>query len=105
MSREQNPGETRLQRIERYERIYQRIQEATAGLEKAFAAWADLRPEMEELEKYYTGERWKQDFAADEAGELPKDLKRGVLSEDGIYNLITDQARWMRLLPEGEDGP
>ena len=28
--------------------------------------------------------------AADEAGLLPKDLKRGVLSEDGIYNLLEE---------------
>jgi hypothetical protein len=33
---------------------------------------------------------WKQDFAADEAGKLPSDLKRGVLSEDGIWNLLSD---------------
>ena len=31
-----------------------------------------------------------EDFAADEAGNLPPDLKRGVLSEDGIWNLLSD---------------
>ena len=30
------------------------------------------------------------DFEADEAGLLPPDLKRGFLSEDGIYNLLGD---------------
>ena len=29
-------------------------------------------------------------FADDEAGLLPADLKRGVLSEDGIWNLLVD---------------
>ena len=43
-----------------------------------------------ELSKYYGSELWKQDFAADEAGNLPPDLKRGVLSEDGIWNLLFD---------------
>jgi hypothetical protein len=33
---------------------------------------------------------WKLDYAADEAGKLPPDLKRGVLSEDGIWNLLSD---------------
>ena len=33
-------------------------------------------------------EAWKKDFAADEAGLLPQGLKRGVLSEDGIYNIL-----------------
>ena len=40
------------------------------------------------LESYYGSEAWKQDFADDEAGLLPKDLPRGVLSEDGIYNAL-----------------
>ena len=39
---------------------------------------------------YYGSELWKLDFAADEAGKLPPDLKRGVLSEDGIWNLLSD---------------
>ena len=43
---------------------------------------------MKELESYYLSDEWKQDFSDDEAGLLPPDLKRGVLSEDGIYNLI-----------------
>ena len=29
-----------------------------------------------------------KDFELDEEGKLPADLKRGVLSEDGIYNLL-----------------
>lgn len=41
------------------------------------------------LETYYTGPLWKKDFADDEAGLLPKSLKRGVLSEDGISDLLT----------------
>ena len=41
------------------------------------------------LSKYYASDEWKQDFADDEAGLLPKDLKRGVLSEDGIWNVLS----------------
>ena len=49
-----------------------------------------IKEEVAELSKYYGSELWKQDFAADEAGNLPPDLKRGVLSEDGIWNLLSD---------------
>jgi len=42
------------------------------------------------LESYYSSDEWKQDFADDEAGLLPKDLKRGVLSEDAIWNVLED---------------
>ena len=30
----------------------------------------------------------KDDLAADEAGDFPEKLKRGVLSEDGIWNVL-----------------
>ena len=40
------------------------------------------------LSDYYSSKEWKQDFTDDEAGLLPKDLKRGVLSEDGIWNVL-----------------
>ena len=43
------------------------------------------------LEEYYLGDQWMKDFEADETGKLPKDLKRGVLSEDAVYDLLTDR--------------
>lgn len=50
----------------------------------------DLALALSTLEAYYTSPAWRTDFEADEAGHLPPDLKRGVLSEDGIYNLLED---------------
>ena len=47
-----------------------------------------LKNLMKELEDYYLSYEWKKDFEADEEGLLPGDLKRGVLSEDGIYDLL-----------------
>ncbi len=35
-------------------------------------------------------EEWKQDYHDDEAGRLPSDLPRGVLSEDAVWNLLAD---------------
>ena len=43
---------------------------------------------LRQLSDYYGSSAWKRDFAADEAGLLPKSLKRGVLSEDGIHDLL-----------------
>jgi hypothetical protein len=31
-----------------------------------------------------------KDFEADERGELPKDMPRGVLSEDALYDLLEE---------------
>ena len=50
---------------------------------------ARIREATRILTEYYESKEWKQDFADDEAGLLPKDLKRGVLSEDGLWNLLT----------------
>ena len=43
---------------------------------------------LRELSDYYGSDAWKRDLASDEAGLFPKELKRGVLSEDGLYNLL-----------------
>lgn len=42
------------------------------------------------LSDYYSGGVWLTDYELDECGKLPKALKRGALSEDGIYNLLTN---------------
>lgn len=53
---------------------------------------------LAELTAYYDGGQWLEDFQSDERGELPSGLKRGVLSEDGVYNLLCD----IRELAEAE---
>ena len=39
---------------------------------------------------YYESPLWRQDYEADEEGLLPHKLKRGVLSQDGLYDFLTD---------------
>ena len=41
-----------------------------------------------ELREYYKNGQWLQDYEADERGELPRDLKRGILSQDGLWDLL-----------------
>ena len=52
--------------------------------------YKELQEATTTLSEYYGSKEWKQDYADDEAGLLPKDLKRGVLSEDGLWNLLAD---------------
>ena len=40
------------------------------------------------LEDYYHGGLWLADYTLDEQGLLPRALKRGVLSQDGVYDLL-----------------
>ena len=94
----QGNGRVHPERIERYEHILDRMMLAAEELEKGEnvpdSVWEDLRA----LEAYYTGPAWMEDYEADEAGLLPKDLKRGVLSQDGIDSVLER----MRELKAGE---
>ncbi len=49
-----------------------------------------VRGLLEKLTGYYEGGQWLADFRMDEEGLLPRELKRGVLSEDGLYNFLED---------------
>jgi ABC-type multidrug transport system ATPase subunit len=51
--------------------------------------WFRMR-QLRILEDYYENGLWRLDFEADEKGLLPRGLKRGVLSEDGLYNVLTE---------------
>ena len=50
----------------------------------------ELRQKVAILTEYMDGGQWLKDYEADERGELPADLKRGVLSQDALYNLICE---------------
>ena len=45
---------------------------------------------LRRLLRYYEGGQWLHDYRLDEAGLLPCGLKRGVLSQDGVYDLLTE---------------
>ena len=62
-----------------------------------------LAPELfsdaiRELSDYYSSPLWRADFEADEAGMLPADLKRGVLSEDAVYDLLCSHSHLIKEL-------
>ena len=81
----------RLLQIERIKRMEQCFDKVLAAIKDGSAdSLKAVKDDIVELSKYYGSESWKKDFAADEAGLLPQDLKRGVLSEDGIWNLLAD---------------
>ena len=66
------------------------IIERITCMEALFDRALEERVIPRELMDYYFGGQWLQDYQADERGELPVGLKRGVLSEDGVWNLIAE---------------
>ena len=79
-----------IERIKTMEQCLDRASQAVIRLSAALDDYAEAQAAIRELEAYYGSDEWKQDFADDEEGLLPRDLKRGVLSEDAIWNLLED---------------
>lgn len=83
-----------IERIRHMERLFDFALESITELPMALDKYEKIQETIAALSDYYGSNEWKQDYADDEAGMFPKDLKRGVLSEDGIWNLLSD---WQEL--------
>lgn len=77
-----------IERIAYMEEILNEASEAASALHWALERYQALKPRIMELEAYYTSPQWMKDYADDEAGKLPAGLKRGVLSEDAVHDLL-----------------
>ena len=76
---------SRVERIEFYEALFDEVSAAGDCLTD------DLEEKLNMLEDYYTAGQWLEDYEADEQGLLPDDLKRGVLSQDALYDLFMEE--------------
>ena len=88
-----------IERIQYYESLLDKVAPVLENLEEALDAFDGIQEDVKELAAYYDDDDWREDFEADEAGRLPRDLKRGVLSEDGLYDVLSGHyALTVRLL-------
>ena len=79
-----------LSRVKRMEKSFAKVSAATQNLAEALDKFDTLQADIKRLEKYKSSGQWLKDYEADERGEIPAGTPRGVLSEDGLYNLLTD---------------
>ena len=84
-----------IERIQHYEALLDRVDRANGVLARALEAFEKTEPLCAELDEYLAGADWKRDYEDDEAGRLPAELKRGVLSEDGIFNVLEERRQLM----------
>ena len=77
------------ERIEQMERCLDRAETAVKTAEAALEQLEAVKDDVRRLADYYGSALWRKDFEDDEAGLLPPGLKRGVLSEDAVWNLLT----------------
>lgn len=82
--------QNQIERIREMELRMERVAKTVEELMTALSHFKALHDDLEVLDQYYGSDEWKQDLAADDAGRLPRDLKRGVLSEDGLWNLLSE---------------
>ena len=59
---------------------------------RAKGTLSEVRADVAALDGYIASGLWKEDFERDEAGHFPSGLKRGVLSEDALYDLLMQAA-------------
>ena len=81
---------TVIRRVKKMEKYFDVLSEAVKNNPSSIKKSFRLKRMYRKLVKYYEGGKWLADYECDERGELPSTLKRGVLSEDGVYNLLSD---------------
>ncbi|MBR0223093.1 MAG: DUF4298 domain-containing protein [Bacteroidales bacterium] len=79
-----------LQRIAAMEAAFDRTSEAVKALSAALDQYETVKVDISRLTDYLDTGAWREDFEADEEGLVPAIVKRGVLSEDALYNLLGD---------------
>ena len=81
--------ETLITRIKEMEDRYHEVTRVLGELDMAIEEYNDFKDELATLKDYMESGQWQKDFEADEAGLVPKDLPREILSEDGLYDLLS----------------
>jgi hypothetical protein len=82
----------RIERIREMEASFNKVREAVASMHSSLKMLSDVEEDIVLLQTYQSSRQWLEDFEADERGEISKDLPRGVLSEDGLHDLLVDIA-------------
>ena len=79
-----------IKRIKKMEELFDRGHQIVDRVNEAIDRFEEYLPDLEKLEEYYSSTLWKEDFEDDEDGKLPADLKRGVISEDGLFDFFQE---------------
>lgn len=77
-----------IERIKTMEEHLDKASQAVKVLSEALDLYTEAMESIETIDDYLVSDEWQKDFNDSEAGKLPKDLKCGVLSEDGIWDVV-----------------
>ena len=82
--------EERNARINRMSEAFDRLSRVSAILGEKAEELESMASDVDCLKEYMASGQWIRDFEADENGEIGPEVNRSVLSEDGLYNLLSD---------------
>ena len=77
-----------LNRIEDMDGRMEKAREVLDQLERSVSEYNSIKEDVRILQQYMESGQWQLDFEADEAGQIPDCVPRGVLSEDGLYSFL-----------------
>ena len=77
-----------VERISLMEQYFERLQKVEKENPAALREDPEVRAMLQTLTGYYESGQWLRDYELDEKGLLPRDLKRGVLSQDAVYHFL-----------------
>ncbi|MBR5617676.1 MAG: DUF4298 domain-containing protein [Oscillospiraceae bacterium] len=76
------------ERIRLMEQYFQLLQNVEKENPAALREDPSVKAMLQMLTGYYESGQWLRDYELDEKGLLPRDLKRGVLSQDAVYHFL-----------------
>ena len=86
----------RIKRIKEMDKALEICEPAVKNLLDAIEDFKEALPYFKRLEEYCNSPDWLGDYEADGNGKLPSDLKRGVLSQDTLYDLLGQRDELMK---------
>ena len=75
-------------RIKEMEDRYQELTRILGELDIAIGQYKDYKDDLDILKTYMESGQWLKDYEADEAGMVPSDLNREILSQDALYDFL-----------------
>ena len=82
--------ETAILRVSEMEQAFDFLKNAWKDDPAQFFTNAAVRRTWDRVLQYYENLLWQADYRRDEQGMFPPELKRGILSEDGFYDFLSE---------------
>ena len=87
-----------IERIKQMEVLFDESIDGIKEFEKSLKKYKSIQKKIDILEDYYFSKTWRKDYEDDEKGKINSDIKRGVLSQDGIYNMLIENDELLKKL-------